>query len=297
MEKSRKKLNLNRPPESAENNIQLDHNLLHLGLIVMDQELNIRYANHKISEYTGLKKNEIINHKYTELPLNTIHHDRTTFSITAHPPFMTLSLGHGIERVQTGIKNREDNRINWVNASTVLVKSAEDQVNSIILIWEDINELVQLKNELELVKAKLKVKSASLEEKEIILNNISDIAQDEKKELSSQIEIAIEKRIRPILKTLGERIKPENKQYLELLDLSISELIETDDQTQIFQSNLSPRELEIITMIKNGLHSKEIADLLNISEGTVRQQRKSIRKKLGLDHQKTNLMSYLQDNK
>lgn len=296
MEKQSKKLNLNRPPESKDSTFAINPDLLNLGIIIMDRDLNICHANKKVLEYTGLKQNDIIHKKYTDLPIKTIHHDRTTFNLTSHPHFLSLSLGHKIEKVQIGIKNLDDNRINWVYASTQIIKSSDNIVESIILIWEDINELILLKNELELSKAKLKVKSASLEEKEIILNNLSNITNDEKKELSNQIEIKIDKIIKPILNTLNNRISPENKQYLELLEHTINDLVDQDDKAQILNSKLSPREIEIITMIKNGLRSKEIADLLNISEGTVRQQRKSIRKKLGLDSQKTNLMSYLQEN-
>jgi DNA-binding CsgD family transcriptional regulator len=57
--------------------------------------------------------------------------------------------------------------------------------------------------------------------------------------------------------------------------------------------SLSPRELEICSLIRNGYTSKEIAGILNISPETVRTQRKKIRKKLGLIGQKTNLISYL----
>jgi DNA-binding NarL/FixJ family response regulator len=56
---------------------------------------------------------------------------------------------------------------------------------------------------------------------------------------------------------------------------------------------LSPTEVAIGTMIRNGLSTKEIADLRCISAGTVRRHRENIRKKLGLQNRRANLRTYL----
>lgn len=58
--------------------------------------------------------------------------------------------------------------------------------------------------------------------------------------------------------------------------------------------NLTPREREICSLIRNGLSSKEIATSLSISELTVQKQRQHIRNKLGIANQKVNLTTYLQ---
>ena len=56
---------------------------------------------------------------------------------------------------------------------------------------------------------------------------------------------------------------------------------------------LTPRELEICRLINQNLTSKEIASALNTSESTVKNQRKSIRKKLRISGKKINLTSIL----
>ena len=58
---------------------------------------------------------------------------------------------------------------------------------------------------------------------------------------------------------------------------------------------LTKRELEICHLIKNGLSSKEIADMLYISERTAENHRTSIRKKLDLNNKKVNLHIFLQN--
>ncbi|MFK7825461.1 MAG: helix-turn-helix transcriptional regulator [Oligoflexales bacterium] len=56
---------------------------------------------------------------------------------------------------------------------------------------------------------------------------------------------------------------------------------------------LSPKEIQICNMIKNGLTVKEIAQMFHLSPRTVDKHRENIRKKLGLKSKKINLATYL----
>ncbi|UCE35779.1 MAG: LuxR family transcriptional regulator, partial [Deltaproteobacteria bacterium] len=49
-------------------------------------------------------------------------------------------------------------------------------------------------------------------------------------------------------------------------------------------------------MIRNGLQTKEIAELCSISLATVNRHREHIRRKLGITNSKRNLLTYLQSN-
>jgi RNA polymerase sigma factor (sigma-70 family) len=63
-----------------------------------------------------------------------------------------------------------------------------------------------------------------------------------------------------------------------------------------FQSNLAkltPRELDVCELVKQGRTTKEIADELNVSSETIHKHRQAIRKKLQIDRRGLSLASYL----
>ena len=57
--------------------------------------------------------------------------------------------------------------------------------------------------------------------------------------------------------------------------------------------NFTPKEHEVIQLLKEGKSTKDIAELLHVCEGAIELHRHRIRKKLGLHNKKTNLQSYL----
>jgi DNA-binding CsgD family transcriptional regulator len=58
-------------------------------------------------------------------------------------------------------------------------------------------------------------------------------------------------------------------------------------------AGLTPREMEIVTLVKSGKTTKEIAQILCIGETTVNNHRRRLREKMGLKNTKTNLRSHL----
>jgi DNA-binding CsgD family transcriptional regulator len=57
--------------------------------------------------------------------------------------------------------------------------------------------------------------------------------------------------------------------------------------------DLTKTELEVANLVRMGKSTGQIASALNISYKTAETHRWRIRKKLGLTHQKANLMSFL----
>jgi len=95
-------------------------------------------------------------------------------------------------------------------------------------------------------------------------------------------------------KLKNSRIKAKDRTLVDIIDTHLQDII--SPLLQRFANAkilLTPQEMQVASLVKDGKTSKEIADLLNVSETTVNFHRKNLRVKFGLRNQRTNLRSYL----
>ena len=151
-----------------------------------------------------------------------------------------------------------------------------------------VHELENRDEELQNQESKVQNTSTALK---VLLSAI----EEEKKELAERIQFKAEKLILPKILEIAEEKNPEKKEAL------------LDSIVYIFQEltkpfvpgglelgkTLSPTELQIVNLIKQGKASKEISDICNISVSTIASHRKMIRKKLNITNTKVNLYTYL----
>ncbi|MDX9857511.1 MAG: PAS domain-containing protein [candidate division Zixibacteria bacterium] len=140
----------------------------------------------------------------------------------------------------------------------------------------------------------LLVERENLQKKNLALKEILSQFETGKREIAEQIQSNIYQIAIPLIDHLHGQTMPGAEHYLTLLKSSLVDIISPFvGRLEEHSTRLTPRELEICNMIKNGLTSKEIAAALHNSIETVFKQRKIIRKKLGIANRKRNLTSYL----
>ena len=160
-------------------------------------------------------------------------------------------------------------------------------------VARDITELKKAQFALEESRRKLMEQKKVLEEKNIFLHELLEQIEVEKKQIKEDVIENVDSLLLPIVKKIQAR--STNKNYTLLLERALGELTASFGRNITRPSlKLSPKEVEICTMIKNGFSSKEIAKLLFVSLNTVEKHRENIRRKMNLRNKKVNLTTFLQ---
>ncbi len=135
-----------------------------------------------------------------------------------------------------------------------------------------------------------------VEESHIDLKKILEHLEVEKKYLGEYVVNHVEKILLPMFKKLRSNTTSIEEKHLDLLESNLKELGKKFGMALSKFKDLTPKEEQICNMIKNGLSTKEIAQLFNISDLTIGTHRTNIRKKLKISNHKANLAVYLQRN-
>lgn len=165
----------------------------------------------------------------------------------------------------------------------------------LLVSHEDITELKLAEEALRLGEESLKQQKKVLEEKNIALKVLLEQREADKAELEQNVLTNVKERILPYLERLkAAPLRSDDKNLVEIIDAQLKEIISpfihTLSQAGIF---LTPQETQVASLVKDGRTSKEISDILYVSESTVHFHRKNIRSKLGITDRKQNLRSHL----
>jgi c-di-GMP phosphodiesterase len=150
-----------------------------------------------------------------------------------------------------------------------------------------------LEKQLLKTQRQLVAKTQNLEKKNIALQEFMRMMNAEEARVRQEVKSQVDRWLVPVLHRMKLRGAPAT--YVDVLKGNI-EGIASAFGAKIADPmlKLTPREVEVSGMIRNGLSSKEIARLLNSSTRTIDAHRNNIRKKLGLANKQTNLITYLQ---
>ena len=159
--------------------------------------------------------------------------------------------------------------------------------------------VARISTELELQEKndQLTLERKALQEANTALRSVLARIEEEKQEVYMNIQANVDKILMPILHALTFDLSQSKRKYAEILRTNLEE-ITSPFINQLSKTNLSltPTEINICNMIRNGLRTKEIAQLRNVSESTINRHREHIRRKLKITNSEINLMTYLQTN-
>jgi PAS domain S-box-containing protein len=199
-----------------------------------------------------------------------------------------------------------DGRLIHTQVNWEYVRDSEGKLAGIVSIISDITGRIQaekalkesekkLRNMHKELELKVKKRTTELDKINSALTIVLRKSRDEKIELEEKILSNIKGLILPFINALkNSPLNNEQKSFLNTIESNIANIISPFSRTLSSKySNLTPREIQIANLIRDGKTSKEIAELIASNKNAVEFHRTNLRKKLGLRNEKKNLRSHL----
>jgi PAS domain S-box-containing protein len=171
----------------------------------------------------------------------------------------------------------------------------DGQVIGLSGFMRDVTERRRAEEEIRKREEQLREEQKNLEEANAAFKLLLKHRDDEKQNHQEELFKNIKNLIAPYLERLkNTNLDRSQRDLVEIVEQNLAAILPgfTAQEFDLLE-NLTPRELEVVNMIKLGYSNKKISDLMNVSEQTVSFHRKNIRKKLGLTHGGRNLRSHL----
>ena len=187
--------------------------------------------------------------------------------------------------------------IKEINAN--LEKTVQERTKQLTYREEDLRKAhEELERRVEKRTAELKVRTGELEEVNSALRVLLKQREEDKRELEESVLSNVKTLIAPYVERLKKsRLDERQKGCVSVLESNIGSIIEPfSHRLSSKYFSLTPAEIQIADLIRQGETTKEIAEFLNLSSKTIESHRKNIRRKMRLKDKKVNLRTYLLGN-
>jgi PAS domain S-box-containing protein len=207
-------------------------------------------------------------------------------------PHIRKAVRKGSNRYEAKLLHKEG-RVMSLEFSTNFLDLGESSF--LFSFFSDITQKNQLVKSLKDREAELKIKTQNLKEVNTALKSLLKKRASDRMELEEKVLFNVKEMISPYIKKLRETELDEKQGiYLTILESNVKDIISP------FSPKLTSRhfkftksELQIAKLVRMGITSQEIAELMGLSRRTIESHRDRIRKKIGLDSRKRNLRTFL----
>lgn len=145
-------------------------------------------------------------------------------------------------------------------------------------------------------EAELKNQKGELQELNNALTVLLNRRDHEKREFDERILTNVKELIEPYLEKLRHsRLDGDQAANLNILESNLKDIVSPlAKELSSDYYDLTPSEIQVANLIKIGKRTKDIAEILHLSQNTILSHRYKIRGKLGLLNNKINLRTFLQ---
>ncbi len=138
-------------------------------------------------------------------------------------------------------------------------------------------------------------KTLRLTEVNAALNVLLERRETDKNQIEEKILQNVQDLIQPLIDNLKKTgLNDDQTGYLDALETFLKEIISPFTGSLKAQYRwMTPSEIRVANLIRQGKSTKEIAQILNSNVRAVKYHRRGIRRKLNLTHKKVNLAGHL----
>ena len=170
-----------------------------------------------------------------------------------------------------------------------------DLSKGVIVAAMDITERKRAEKALKQRGMELEIKTISLKEANTALKVLLKQREEDKMELEEKVVLNVRELILPYVEKLKmKKLGEKQRAYLNVIESNLNDIVSPFVHALSSKLiKLSPTELQVTHLIKQGNTTKEIANIMNLATSTIDFHRNNIRKKFGIKNKKTNLRTYL----
>jgi len=253
----------------------------------LDMDLNLTYVNQAAFDTFGYSQADS---KAGLNVLDMIHPDDRERAIKN---MMKVIQGKKLDGNEYRMLKKDGSELTMFVPSRPMYK--DGSVVGIRSTLTDITERKMAEKELKENEKELEIKTSNLEEANAALKVLLKRRDEDKIELEEKVLVNVKELIFPYVEKL-KRTGLDGKQmgFSGTIESNLDDIITPFlHKLSSKYSNLTPKEIQIVGLVKEGKTTKEIAELLMSTTDAIEFHRKNLRKKLGLKNTKSNLRSYL----
>jgi PAS domain S-box-containing protein len=195
------------------------------------------------------------------------------------------------ETIKTPIVDHQGNLLGTTGFARDITQ--KKQAEKILLDSRD-----YLKEMVDKATLELKQLQENYEEASTTLKVVLKHKEIDKSEAQEALTQKVRQEVAPFLKKLKASARqPRQTRLLDALDANLQQLVNSFGQVSpvyfLLYQQLTPIEIQVASLVREGVSTKVIAETLTLSPETISVHRKHIRRKLGLTSKSANLQSYL----
>ncbi len=183
----------------------------------------------------------------------------------------------------------------WVLVRAAPLYGKGRKITGGIGIIQDMTYSKKAEEELKNHEQEIKIKSRHLEEANAALRVLLRHRDEDRLDLQRNVISNIRELVMPYVDKLKYRLSDtENRALVDILETNLRDVSSPFLRNMtLSQYHLTPKEIQVANLIREGKSTKDIARMMHLSTRSVEYHRDKIRNRIGLKNQKVNLRSYL----